>query len=90
MGFIYWLMGDVGVRIADWLVENSLWFTVPIVIFAIFYRYDKKERLKKFFNSLWAKWRKTKFAIPEEDRKQIDDYKAKAKERREQRQKGKN
>jgi len=88
MGFIRWLLGEGGVRVAQWLVDNSLWFSIPIVIFAAFYKYDKQQRLKNYFASIWAKWRKTKYAIPEEDRKQIDGYKAKLNARNEKRIKG--
>ena len=79
MGLMRWFFGDAGVVAVQWLVENILWFAIPIFIFAVFYRYDPKNRLKIWLNDLWAKWRKTKFAMPEEDRKQIDAYKERAK-----------
>ena len=75
MGLMKWLFGEPGVIAVQWVVENILWFAIPIFIFAVFYRYDPKDRLKIWLNELWAKWRKTKFAMPEEDRKQIDAYK---------------
>lgn len=76
-----WLFGESGVIAVNWVVENILWFAIPIFIFAVFYRYDPKNRLKTWLNELWKKWRKTKFAMPEEDRKLIDSYKARVKQK---------
>jgi hypothetical protein len=78
MGLVHWLIGDSGMAIAAWIRENILWFATPIFIFALFYRYDTKKRLKIWLNDLWGKWRKTKFSMPEEDRKIIDEYKERA------------
>jgi len=81
MGIIYWLFGNSGIKVALWINDNILWFAVPILIFAIIYRYDPKNRLKNWLNDLWKMWRKTKFAMSEEDRKLIDSYKIRSKKR---------
>jgi hypothetical protein len=87
MGIIYWLFGEAGKNAALWVRDNILWFAVPILIFAIFYRYDPKNRLKNWLAELHKKWRKTRFAIPEADRKLIDSYKIRAKQNYEARKK---
>ena len=75
MGLVRWLFGEAGIVFSQWLIDNILWFGIPIITFAIIYRYDPKMRLKKLIDDLYKKWRKTKWAIPEEERRMIDEHK---------------
>lgn len=84
MGLMRWLFGEAGAVAVTWILDNILWFAIPIFIFAVFYKYDPQNRLKNWFHEKWLKWRETKLAkyyMSDEERNLIDDYKNKAKER---------
>lgn len=81
MRVVRWLFGEQGVKAVIWLTDNILWYGIPIVIFSILYKYDPQKRIMNWLNNLWSKWNKTRFALPEEDRKVIDEYKARAKQK---------
>ncbi len=74
--FVSWALGPSGVRILEWYAEHNLIINGMLVAVALVAMAFPRQRdqITAVLRDVW--WR-TPFALPEEDRRLVEQYKAK-------------